>query len=73
MVWYAWAQAMGNTVVGMPQGYQPTAAINDVLSHIEKLDFEGQISMMRTISSNMGYSEIKPIETQAQTGKTASL
>lgn len=73
MVWYAWAQAMGNSVVGMPQNYKATEAINNVLSQIENLDFEGQISMMRTIASQMGYSDVKPIETQAQTGKTSSL
>lgn len=73
MVWFAWAQGMGDTVVGMPEGYEATAAINNVLSQIEGLDFEAQISMLRTIASYMGYSDIKPIETQAQTGKTASL
>lgn len=73
MVWYAWAQGMGDTVVGMPQGYKATQAINDVLSQIEGLDFEAQMSMMRTLASNMGYSDVKPIETQAQTGKTTSL
>lgn len=73
MVWYAWAQAMGDTVVGMPEGYKATNAINDVLSQIEGLEFEQQISMMRTIASNMGYSDVQPIQTQAETGKTASL
>ena len=73
MVWYAWAQGMGDTVVDMPEGYEPTQAINDVLSQIEGLEFEAQISMLRTIASNMGYSDVKPIETQAETGKTASL
>lgn len=73
MVWYAWAQAMGDTVVGMPQGYQATQAINDLLSQIEGLEFEEQMSMFRTIVSNMGYSDVKPIETQAETGKTTSL
>lgn len=73
MVWYAWAQAMGDTVVGMPQGYEATQAINDELSQIEGLEFEEQMSMMRTIVSNMGHSDVKPIETQAQTGKTTSL
>ncbi|OKH27396.1 orange carotenoid protein N-terminal domain-containing protein [Chroogloeocystis siderophila] len=73
MVWYAWAQAMGDTVVGMPGDYQPTEAINDLLSQIEALDFDDQISIFRTIASNMGYTNIKPIETQAQTGKTSSL
>lgn len=73
MVWYAWAQAMGDTVVGMPQGYEATEALNNVLSKIEALNFDEQISMLRTIVSNMGVSDVKPIETQAQTGKTASL
>lgn len=73
MVWYAWAQAMGDTVVGMPQDYQTTAAINDLISQIEGMEFEEQISIFRTIASNMGYTDIKPIETQAQTGKTSSL
>jgi len=73
MVWFAWAQAMGDTVVGMPQGYEASAAINDVLTQIEGLEFEEQISMLRTIASYMGYTDVKPIETQAQTGKTTSL
>lgn len=73
MVWYAWAQGMGDTVVDMPEGYQATQAINNVLSQIEGLDFDDQISVLRTVASNMGYSDVKPIETQAQTGKTTSL
>lgn len=73
MVWYAWAQAMGDTVVGMPQGYQATQAINDLVSQIEGLEFEEQMSMFRTIVGNMGYTDVKPIETQAETGKTSSL
>ena len=72
MVWYAWAQGMGNTVVGMPEDYQATQAINDLVSQIEGLDFDEQMSMFRTIVSNMGYSDVKPIETQERTGKTAS-
>ncbi len=73
MVWYAWAQGMGNSVVGMPGDYQATEAVNNLLAQIEGLDFEAQMSMFRTIVSNMGYSDVKPIETQAQTGKTTSL
>ena len=72
MVWYAWAQGMGNTVVGMPEDYQATPAINDLVSEIEGLDFDEQMSLFRTIVSNMGYSDVKPIETQERTGKTAS-
>lgn len=73
MVWYAWAKAMGDTVVGMPQNYQKSQSLTDTLSQIEKLEFEEQISMLRTIASDMGYTDVKPIETQAQTGKTSSL
>lgn len=73
MVWYAWAQAMGDTVVGMPSNYQVSDPIKNLLSQTEGLEFEDQISIFRTISSNMGYTDIKPVETQAQTGKTSSL
>lgn len=73
VVWYAWARAMGDTVVDMPQDYQATQAINDALSQIEGLDFEGQISTLREVASNMGYSEVQSIPTQAETGKTPSL
>jgi hypothetical protein len=73
MVWYAWAQGMGDTVVDMPQGYQVTQSINDALSQIEGLDFDEQISVLRTVASNMGYTDIQPIPSQAETGKTASL
>jgi len=73
MVWFAWAQGMGDTVVGMPGDYQLSNAGNDVLNQLKGLDFEGQISMLRTIASEMGHTDVKPIPTQAETGKTASL
>ena len=73
LVWYAWAVGMGDTVVDIPNDYQRTNAINDTLSQIEGLDFEGQISLLREIVGSMGYSEVKPIPTQAETGKTPSL
>jgi hypothetical protein len=73
MVWYAWAQGMGDTVVDMPSDYQANNPVNDLMGQIEGLDFEGQISMFRTIVSNMGYTDVKPIPSQAETGKTASL
>jgi hypothetical protein len=73
MVWFAWAQSMGDTVVDLPKDYQATQAINDALGQIEKLDFEGQISLLRTAAENMGYTDIKPIPSQAETGKTSSL
>ena len=73
LVWYAWAVAMGNQIVGMPDNYKATDATNNLLSQIEGLEFEEQMSVLRTIVGNMGHSDVKPIETQAQTGKTSSL
>ncbi|MBW4560415.1 MAG: orange carotenoid protein [Mojavia pulchra JT2-VF2] len=73
LVWYAWAVAMGDTVVDIPEDYETTDAIDNLLSQIEGLAFEQQMSIFRTIAGEMGYSDVKPIETQAQTGKTSSL
>lgn len=73
MVWYAWAQGMGDTVIGMPADYKASKPISDLMDQIEGLDFQEQISIFRTIVSDMGYTDIKPIPTQAETGKTASL
>ncbi|MBE9105664.1 orange carotenoid protein [Nostoc cf. edaphicum LEGE 07299] len=73
LVWYAWAVAMGDTVVGIPASYQPSQAVNDLLSEIEGLDFEEQMSVFRTIAGEVGYTDVKPIATQAETGKTSSL
>lgn len=73
MVWFAWAQAMGTTIIGMPDDYQIPQAVNQVLSQIENLDFQEQISMLREVAGSMGYSDVQPIPSQAETGKTASL
>lgn len=73
LVWYVWAAGMGETVVGMPEGYEPSEAINSQLSQIESLEFEQQMSMLRELASQMGHSDVKPIPSQAETGKTASL
>lgn len=73
MVWFAWAQAMGQSVVGMPAGYQAAQPVTEALGQMEGLAFEEQISLLREIVSGMGYSNVKPIPSQAETGKTASL
>lgn len=73
LVWYVWAVGMGDTVVGMPEGYEPSEAINSQLSQIESLEFEQQMSMLRELASQMGHTDVKPIPSQAETGKTASL
>lgn len=73
VVWYAWAVGMGDTIVDIPEGYQATEATNNVLAQIEGLEFEQQISVLRDVANNMGFSDVKPIATQAEVGKTASL
>ncbi|HEY9804401.1 MAG TPA: orange carotenoid protein N-terminal domain-containing protein [Leptolyngbyaceae cyanobacterium] len=73
LVWYVWAVAMGNEIVGMPDDYEGSQAVNDLLAQIEELEFEQQMSVFRTIAGEMGYTEVQPIETQAETGKTPSL
>ncbi|MBE9169237.1 orange carotenoid protein [Pleurocapsales cyanobacterium LEGE 06147] len=72
LVWYAWAEGMGDTVVDLPDDYQATEALDNALSQIEKLEFEEQISILREIASNMGYSEIKQVSSQAEVGTTQS-
>ena len=73
VVWYAWAIGMGEKIVDIPEGYEATEAVNGVLVQIEGLDFEQQISVPRDVANNMGYTDVKPIATQAQVGKTSSL
>ncbi|MGP1386150.1 MAG: orange carotenoid protein N-terminal domain-containing protein [Thainema sp.] len=73
LVWYAWAKEMGNNVVDMPADYKASSAIKDALKRIENLEFQEQISMLRTIAGNMGYSEVGDIPSQKETGKTPSL
>ncbi|MBE9181136.1 orange carotenoid protein [Oculatella sp. LEGE 06141] len=73
MVWYAWAQAMGDSIVDVPGDYQYTDATNSSLSQIETLEFQEQISMLREVASHMGFSQAQPIPSQAETGKTSSL
>jgi hypothetical protein len=73
MVWFAWAQAMGNSVVGMPQDYQPAQAITNALGNIENLEFQEQISLLREVAGSMGHTDVQPIPSQAETGKTPSL
>ncbi|MCC3404332.1 MAG: orange carotenoid protein [Microcoleus sp. PH2017_10_PVI_O_A] len=73
LVWYAWAIDMGDKIVDIPEGYEATEAVNGVLGQIEGLEFEQQISVLRDVANNMGYTDVKPIATQAQVGKTSSL
>ncbi|MBF2003010.1 MAG: orange carotenoid protein [Synechococcales cyanobacterium M58_A2018_015] len=73
MVWFAWAQAMGKSVVDLPGDYQPAQGVTELLDQLKGLDFQEQISVLREIAASMGYSNVQPIPSQAETGKTASL
>lgn len=73
LVLYAWAQAMGSTVVDLPQGYSASKVSNQLLTQIQQLDFQEQISVLRAVAASMGYSEVDQIPDQSQTGKTDSL
>lgn len=73
LVWFAWAQGMGDTVVDMPADYEASQAVNSLLEQLEDLEFQDQISTLREIATHMGYSDVQPLQTQAETGKTSSL
>ncbi|MEB3182509.1 MAG: orange carotenoid protein N-terminal domain-containing protein [Nostocaceae cyanobacterium] len=73
LVWFLWAEEMGDRVVDLPRNYKATSKVNDIVDEIEDLDFEQQISILREVAGNMGYTSVKPIPTQAETGKTSSL
>jgi hypothetical protein len=73
LVWYGWAQEMGNTVVGLPSGYEASTAVHQALDKIKDLDFQEQISLLREAATQMGYSEVGSPPSQAETGKTDSL
>ncbi|MBD0267606.1 orange carotenoid protein N-terminal domain-containing protein [Pseudanabaena sp. FACHB-2040] len=73
LVWYVWAEEMGKRVVDMPGDYAPSDAVQQVLKQIEGLEFQEQISFLREAASRMGYSQVKPTPTQAETGVTPSL
>lgn len=73
LVWYVWAAKMGDTVVDLPQDYKTDPKAQDILRHLENLEFQEQISVLRTVAANMGYSEVEPVPSQEETGKTPSL
>ncbi|MEB3355411.1 MAG: orange carotenoid protein N-terminal domain-containing protein [Synechococcales bacterium] len=73
MVWYAWARAMGDTVVDMPDDYEATENLNQILQRIENLDFQDQISVLRAIAAGMGHSDVQSTSSRAEVGTTDSL
>lgn len=73
LVWYAWAQGMGDTVVDLPDDYEFPESMYELLAQMESIDFQGQISLLREVAASMGLSNVQPVPTQAETGKTSSL
>jgi hypothetical protein len=73
LVWYGWAKAMGNRIVGMPSDYDTVGPVKGVLADIKQLEFQAQISLLREAVTQMGYSNVTAPPTQAETGKTDSL
>ncbi|MBW4513266.1 MAG: orange carotenoid protein [Scytonematopsis contorta HA4267-MV1] len=72
LVWFIWATEMGKKVVDMPND-SAIPSVNGVVEDMEKLSFDEQISMLREIAEGMGYTNVQPVPTQAETGKTSSL
>lgn len=73
LVWYGWAQAMGNQIVGMPSDYKAEGPVNDILSAIKGMEFQSQISLLREAATEMGFSNVTAPPPLAETGVTDSL
>ena len=53
--WYRLAQGMeAGTIVPVPDGYEPTGAVTQLLSQIESMEFEQQITFLRDAVINAG-------------------
>ncbi len=57
--WYLLAEAMGSTIVPVPEGYQLSAAANQVLEQIKDLDFGQQITLLRKVVIDMGVDVLR--------------
>jgi Orange carotenoid protein, N-terminal len=72
LVWFIWAEEMGYRVVDLSDD-AATPTVNKIVSQVEGLSFEEQIFILREMATNMGYTDVKPVPSQAETGKTSSL
>ena len=46
--WYRLAQGMdAGTIIPVPDGYEPSGSVNELLSQIESMEFEQQITFLR--------------------------
>ncbi len=73
LVWYGWAEAMGDRIVGMPSDYKPEGPVQKIVSDLKGLDFQSQISLLRETATQMGYTTVTAPPSQAETGVTDSL
>ena len=73
LVWYGWAEAMGDRIVGMPSDYSPEGPVKAILSDLKGMEFESQISLLREAATRMGFSSVTAPPPLAETGVTDSL
>ena len=73
LIWYGWAEAMGDRIVDMPSDYKPEGPVQKIVSDLKGLDFQAQISLLRETATQMGYTTVTAPPTQAETGVTDSL
>lgn len=60
LFWYQLAQGMdAGTIVPMPEDYQPSSSIEQLLPQVEAMDFEQQITLLRNAVIDAG-AEPKP-------------
>lgn len=73
LVWYGWAEAMGNQIVDMPSDYNAEGDLNKLLADIKGLEFQSQISLLREAATQMGFTSVTAPPPLAETGVTDSL
>lgn len=73
LVWYGWAEAMGDRIVGMPDDYSPEGPVQQILTDLKGLEFQSQISLLRQAATQMGRSSVTAPPPLAETGVTDSL
>jgi hypothetical protein len=58
--WYRLAQGMeAGTIIPMPENYEPSGGVTELLSQIESMEFEQQITLLRNAVVDAG-AEAKP-------------
>jgi len=72
LLWYAWAELMGDRVVGY-SSENASDRVKEIAQKTEALDFQAQISVFREVASQMGYSDVGPVSSQKEVGRTPSL